>query len=201
MSEQEQIENKLIDKTIQRRNILLEEAKEEAENILRRAEAEKKRIETQTEDTIQSIIGGELRAVHDRIVGGAQLQGRKQVMEARAEVVNKVFQQVEEEIKNVVKGPDYKNILVNLAQESIETLEEDCIIYANKEDTEHLKSVMEQLPTGKKVKIETSPVDIVGGITVVNMKGTKTIYNTLDSRLKEIKDKLTADVAEKLGVI
>lgn len=201
MSEQEQIENKLIDKTIQRRNILLEEAKEEAENILRRAEAEKKRIETQTEDTIQSIIGGELRAVHDRIVGGAQLQGRKQVMEARAEVVNKVFQQVEEEIKNVVKGPDYKNILVNLAQESIETLEEDCIIYANKEDTEYLKSVMEQLPTGKKVKIETSPVDIVGGITVVNMKGTKTIYNTLDSRLKEIKDKLTADVAEKLGVI
>lgn len=201
MSEQEQIENKLIDKTIQRRNILLEEAKEEAENILRRAEAEKNRIETQTEDTIQSIIGGELRAVHDRIVGGAQLQGRKQVMEARAEVVNKVFQQVGEEIKNVVKGPDYKNILVNLAQESIETLEEDCIIYANKEDTEYLKSVMEQLPTGKKVKIETSPVDIVGGITVVNMKGTKTIYNTLDSRLKEIKDKLTADVAEKLGVI
>jgi len=201
VSEQEQIENKLIDKTIQRRNILLEEAKEEAENILRRAEAEKKRIETQTEDTIQSIIGGELRAVYDRIVGGAQLQGRKDVMEARAEVVNKVFQQVEEEIKKVVEGPDYKNILVKLAQESIETLEEDCIIYANKEDAEYLKSVMEQLPTGKKVKIETSPVDIVGGVTVVNMQGTKTIYNTLDSRLKEIKDKLTADVAEKLGVI
>lgn len=201
MSEQEQMENKLIDKTVQQHNEIIENAKERAAKITANVEAEKKRIQEQTNNAIENIIGGELRAVHDRIVGGAQLQGRKQVMEARAEVVNKVFQLVEEEIKKVVEGPEYKDVLLKLAQESIETLEEDCIIYANKEDTEYLKSVMEQLPTGKKVKIETSPVDIVGGVTVVNMQGTKTIYNTLDSRLKEIKDKLTADVAEKLGVI
>jgi len=200
MSE-EQMENTLIDKTVQQHNEIIEKAKERAVKITANAEAEKKRIEAQTNNAIENIIGGELRAVHDRIVGGAQLQGRKQVMEARSEIVNKVFKQVEEEIKNTVEGPEYKDILVKLAKESIETLSEDCIVYANKEDTATLKSMMEELPTGYKVKIETSPVDIVGGVTVVNLEGTKTIYNTLDSRLAEAKGKLTAGVAEKLGVI
>jgi len=200
MSE-EQMENTLIDKTVQQHNEIIEKAKERAAKITANAEAEKKRIEAQTNNAIENIIGGELRAVHDRIVGGAQLQGRKQVMEARSEIVNKVFKQVEEEIKKIVEGPEYKDILVKLAKESIETLSEDCIVYANKEDAVTLKSMMEKLPTGYKVKIETSPVDIVGGVTVVNLEGTKTIYNTLDSRLAEAKGKLTASVAEKLGVI
>jgi V/A-type H+/Na+-transporting ATPase subunit E len=200
MSE-EQMENKLIDKTVQQHNEIIEKAKERAAKITANADAEKKRIEAQTNNAIENIIGGELRAVHDRIVGGAQLQGRKQVMEARTEIVNKVFRQVEDEIQKIVEGSDYKDILVKLAKESIETLAEDCIVYANKEDAETLKSMMEELPTGNKVKIEVSPVDIVGGVTVVNLEGTKTINNTLDSRLAEAKGKLTAQVAEKLGVI
>jgi vacuolar-type H+-ATPase subunit E/Vma4 len=154
-----------------------------------------------TNQAIQNVIGGELRAVHDRIVGGAQLQGRKIVMEARMEVIGKVFEKAEEEVKGIVEGPDYHDYLVKLASESISKLGEDCIVYANKEDTKYLKSVMENLPTGQKVKIEESPVDIMGGVTIVNMKGTKTIHNTLDSRLKAAKNRVTAEVAEKLGVI
>ena len=201
MSEKEQMENKLIDKTVQQHNEIIEKAKERAAKIANNAEAEKKRVMDQTNNAIENIIGGELRAVHDRIVGGAQLQGRKQVMEARTEIVDKVFKKVEEEIKKTVEGPEYKDVLISLAKESIESLNEDCIVYANKEDAATLKSMMEALPTGKKVKIETSPVDIVGGVTVVNLEGTKTIYNTLDSRLANAKGKLTAEVAEKLGVI
>jgi vacuolar-type H+-ATPase subunit E/Vma4 len=60
---------------------------------------------------------------------------------------------------------------------------------------------MEKLAVGVKVKVEVSPVDIVGGISVVNMEGTKSINNTLDSRLKEARNRLTAEVAETLGVI
>lgn len=198
---QDKLENSLIDKTIQQRNDLLESAKEKAAKILLNAEAETKRIDDQTNNAIEGIIGSELRAVHDRIVGGAQLQGRKRVMNTRMDVVNKVFNKAEEEIKKIVESPEYKNILVKLASESISHLGEDCIIYANKEDSDYLKSVMEQLPTGHKVKIEESREDIVGGVTVINLDGTKTINNTLDSRLKEATNRLTAGVAEKLGVI
>ena len=198
---QQNMENKLIDKTIEQRNDLLAKAKAEAANITAKAKAENERIEAQTIASIETIIGGELRAVHDRIVGGAQLLGRKGVMEARTVVIAKVFANVVDEMKSIVEGSDYDQYLMKLAIESISTLNEDCIVYANEKDAEYLKANMEQLALGVKVQVETSPVDIVGGVSIINLEGTKTIQNTIESRLKASESKLTAMVAEKLGVI
>ena len=198
---QDQMENKLIDKTILRRNEILADAKDMAAKITERADAENKRIEAQTNEAIENIIGGELRAVHDRIVGGAQLQGRKEVMEARTVVIAKVFQKAVDDLKSIVEGPDYNQYLVKLAIESVSTLNEDCIVYANEKDAKYLKSNMEQLALGVKVKVETSPVDIVGGVSIINLEGTKTVHNTVESRLNFAEGRLTAEVAEKLGVI
>jgi vacuolar-type H+-ATPase subunit E/Vma4 len=195
------MENKLIDKTIEQRNDILAKAKAESAKISAKAKAENERIEAQTIASIETIIGGELRAVHDRIVGGAQLLGRKGVMEARTVVIAKVFANVVDEMKSIVEGPDYDQYLMKLAIESISTLNEDCIVYANEKDAEYLKANMEQLALGVKVQVETSPVDIVGGVSIINLEGTKTIQNTIESRLKASESKLTAMVAEKLGVI
>ena len=197
----DQMENKLIDKTIEQRNQIIADAQEKADKITSTMEAETKRINEMTNQAIQNVIGGELRAVHDRVVGGAQLQGRKIIMEARTEVVEKVFDLAAEEVKKAVDGSKYNEYLEKLAVESISKLNEDCIVYANEADAKHLSSVMEKLAVGVKVKVEVSPVDIVGGISVVNMEGTKSINNTLDSRLKEARNRLTAEVAETLGVI
>jgi vacuolar-type H+-ATPase subunit E/Vma4 len=198
---QNQMENKLIDKTILQRNEILADAEEMAAKITEKAEAENKRIESQTNQAIENIIGGEFRAVHDRIVGGAQLQGRKEVMEARTVVIAKVFEKAIAEVKSLIEGPDYNEYLVKLAIESVSTLYEDCIVYANEKDAKYLKSNMEQLALGVKVKVETSPVDIAGGVSVINLEGTKSIYNTVEARLKAAENRLTAEVAEKLGVI
>lgn len=195
------MENKLIDKTIEQRNEILAKAKAEAAKIAAKAKAENERIEAQTLASIETIIGGELRAVHDRIVGGAQLLGRKVVMEARMVVIAKVFAKVVDEMKSIVEGPDYNQYLMKLAIESISTLNEDCIVYANEKDAEYLKANMEQLALGVKVQVETSPVDIVGGVSIINLEGTKTVLNTVESRLKDAESRLTAEVAEKLGVI
>lgn len=198
---QDQMENKLIDKTIQQRNEILVNAKDTVAKITEKAKAENKRIEAQTNEAIENIIGGELRAVHDRIVGGAQLLGRKAVMEARTVVIAKVFQKAVEDLKSIVEGPDYNQYLVKLAIESVSTLNEDCIVYANEKDAKYLKSNMEQMALGVKVKVETSPVDIVGGVSIINLEGTKTVHNTVESRLEAAEGRLTAEVAEKLGVI
>lgn len=197
----EQMENKLIDKTIEQRNKIIEEAQEKAASIETKNAAEIKRINDQTQQAIENIIGGELRAVHDRIVGGAQLQGRKLVMEARSEVIGKVFEKAQGELMKVIASPEYKSILVKLASESIKKLNEDCIVYANKEDTKYLKSEMENLPFDHKVKIEEYGEDILGGVYVVNMNGTKSIHNTLETRFKTAQERLTAEVAQILEVI
>ena len=197
----DQMETKLIDKTVEQRSQIIANAQDKADKIKSAMEAEKKRIEEMTNQAIQNVIGGELRAVHDRVVGGAQLQGRKIIMEARMEIISKVFEKAAEEVKNIVKSPKYNEYLEKLAVESINKLNEDCIVYANPADAKHLSSIMEKLAVGVKVKIEESPVDIIGGISLVNMDGTKTILNTLDSRLKEARNKLIAEVADTLGVI
>jgi vacuolar-type H+-ATPase subunit E/Vma4 len=196
-----EMENKLIDKTIERRNTILENAEKSAATIEAKTEAELKRIKDQTNQAIENILGGEKRAVHDRIVGGAQLQGRKIVMEARTEIIGRVFDEAQEAIMNVIESSDYKDILVKLASESIKKLNEDCIVYANKEDAAYLLSVMETLPVTKKIKIEESREDIIGGVTIVNMDGTKTIHNTLELRINAARSRLISEVAEKLGVI
>ncbi len=199
---QDKLENQLIDKTIQQRNDLLEAAKEKAAKLLSNAEAEKQRIEEQTNKAIEGVIGSELRAVHDRIVGGAQLQGRKSLMEARAEVIKSVFVKTADEIKSLVEGPQYNAYLPKLVKESDEKLNEDCIVYANEKDLAYLKANMEEFAVpGIKVKLEKAQQDLVGGVVVMNLDGTKTISNTLDSRLKEAERRLTAQVAETLGVI
>lgn len=198
---QDQMENKLIDKTIEQRNEILENAKAKAANITERAAAEEKRIETQTNEAIENIIGGELRAVHDRIVGGAQLLGRKAVMEARTEIIAKVFEAASAELQGIIDGPEYNDYLVNLVAESVSKLNEDCIVYANAKDASYLKSNMEKVASGVKFKVETSPVDITGGVSVINLSGTKTITNNLYTRIKDAENRLTAEVAEKLGVI
>ena len=74
---QPKIDNKMIDKAIEQRENMLLEAKERAENIIKRAEAERNRINEVSNKSIEGIIGSELRAVHDRIVGQAQLEGRR----------------------------------------------------------------------------------------------------------------------------
>jgi len=199
---QDKLENQLIDKTIQQRNDLLEAAKQKAAKSLSNAEAEKLRIEDLNNKAIENVIGSELRAVHDRIVGGAQLQGRKVLMEARAEVIENVFVRTAEEIESIVKSPEYNGYLIKLVQMSVQKLGEECIVYANEKDLAYLKENMEQFAVESfKVKLEKSPVDLVGGVTIMNLNGTKTIHNTLDSRLKEAKRRLSATVAEKLGVI
>ncbi len=199
---QDKLENQLIDKTIQQRNDLLEAAKQKAAKSLSNAEAEKLRIEELNNKAIENVIGSELRAVHDRIVGGAQLQGRKVLMEARAEVIENVFVRTAEEIESIVKSPEYNGYLIKLVQMSVQKLGEECIVYANEKDLAYLKENMEQFAVESfKVKLEKSPVDLVGGVTIMNLNGTKTIHNTLDSRLKEAKRRLSATVAEKLGVI
>ena len=199
---QDKLENQLIDKTIQQRNDILEAANEKAAKLISNADAEKQRIEDQTDKAIEGVIGSELRAVHDRIVGGAQLQGRKALMEARSEVIDSVFEKTAEEIKSLVESSEYNKYLPKLVKESVEKLNEDCIVYANEKDLSYLQANMEEFAVpGVKVKLEKAKEDLVGGVVVMNLGGTKTISNTLDSRLKAAKRSLIAQVAEKLGVI
>ena len=75
-----ELETQLIERVVEKRNDIITRAVERAEKILQAAEQEVKMIEVESEKQVLSLVGSELRAVRDRIVGKAELEGRKMVM-------------------------------------------------------------------------------------------------------------------------
>ncbi len=206
---QKKMDNALIDKTIDMRGRILEEAEKKATWILTKAEEEKKRIMEQTHRSIEGVIGSELRAVHDRIVGRAQLEGRRQLLEARMEVLNRVRDEAHEQIKAVAagkrRGVDYSGSLIKLIAEADQAMGEDMyLVSANAKDLKYLKKNVGDISEaigGKKITIKETPVDIIGGVVVSNEDGTKSMENTLERRLGVVNNRLQTEIAKKLGVI
>ena len=66
-----ELEAKLIERIVERRNEIVSRAEERAEAILNAAEKDCERIRTESEKQILDIVSSELRAVRDRIVGRA----------------------------------------------------------------------------------------------------------------------------------
>jgi vacuolar-type H+-ATPase subunit E/Vma4 len=206
---QPKIDNKMIDKTIELRENMLIEAKERAENIIKRAEEERNRINEVSNKSIEGIIGSELRAVHDRIVGQAQLEGRRKLLEARMEVLNKVYELAKEEVQTIAAGKhkdyNYEDILIKLLKEADTGIaDQEYVIDANKKDLDFLKTNIElanRAVGGKKLILSEIPLEIMGGLIVRNTSGTKSMENTLEVRLEAANQRLQSEMAEKLGVI
>jgi len=204
-----ELDSKLIEKIVEQRNQFLVEAKERAERITAKAEEERNRIVEQTNKSIEGIVGSELRAVHDRIVGKAQLEGRKRLLEARMEVLDAVKTQALQELKSLATGKredtDYSEMLIKLIVEADEAMREDeYVITANKRDLGHLKKSLDKVKealNGKKVKLGEAPADTLGGVIVTTVKEAKTMENTLETRLETANSRLQTEIAQMLGVI
>jgi vacuolar-type H+-ATPase subunit E/Vma4 len=60
---------------------------------------------------------------------------------------------------------------------------------------------VKEILDGKKVRLSETPLDLIGGVVVMNSDGTKTLENTLERRLEAANSRLQTEIAEKLGVI
>lgn len=206
-----EIEAQLIERAVERRNALIAQAEGKAEKIEKSSEEEVKRIRAESEKQVLSLVGSELKAVSDRIVGRAQLEGRKMLMESRQELLSKVFVEAERRLGEISekRGADYNNILVKLIVESALAIGgEEFIVAANEQDLKYLKrslkrvnDELEKALGGGTVKLEDEPLDVMGGVIVRNVEGTKTHYNTLEGRLASTRGRIEAEVAKTLGLI
>jgi vacuolar-type H+-ATPase subunit E/Vma4 len=203
------METGLIEKTVQKRNKILADAEKRAEEILKAAEAERARINTETDRQILQLMGSELKTVRDRIIGQTELEGRKALMTARAEMLSKVYSQVENRLKDVVEvkseDHDYGVILNKLIKEGVLAIGgNEFIVSANKRDMEYLRKNLKKIGEileGMTLKLDEKPVKILGGVVIKNPMGDKVYYNTLEGRLERVRRIMEARIAEKLGVI
>jgi len=201
-----ELEAGLIEKAVEERNTILAKAEARAARILENARQEETRINSDVDRHLRTIVGSELRAVHDRIVGRANLDGRKMVMEAKMELLDTVFESAREKLEAMAKKgeADYQEVVKKLISEAVEAIGEDeLIVSSNKADHDFLKKTLPELSKemGVSFRLDAKPIDARGGVIVKNQRGTKVYYNTLEGRLSKVSGSKASEVAEKLGVI
>ena len=208
-----EVEARLIERIVERRNALLASAETKAENILKPAEEEARRIMKEGDHQILGIIGSELRAIRDRVLGRANVEGKKTLVEVREQAISRVFDEAEKRLIRIAAGEDesvyYLDILKKLIVEACSSIGGgEFLVSANERDTKLLKSrarareVKELLnkTLGDVDLVVEEPIECLGGVIVRNREGTKIFYNTLEGRLLSVRRRIEAEIAEVLGV-
>ena len=206
-----ELEAQLIERIVEKRKGIVARAEEKTKKIMASAEEEVEKIRAESEKQILSLVGSELRAVSDRIVGSAELDGRRMLMQTRQELLSKVFEAAERRLEEMAEGmrSDYTTILVKLISESASAIGgEVFFVTANERDLTYLKKNFKTINRDLKkdlgditIKLEDDPIDITGGVVVRNEDATKTYYNTLKGKLDAVRSRIEAEVAQILGVI
>jgi V/A-type H+-transporting ATPase subunit E len=206
-----ELEAQLIEKIVEKRKSIMARAEQKTKKIMASAEEEVKKIRAESEKQIISLVGSELRAVRDRIVGNAELEGRRMLMQTRQELLSKVFDDAERRLEEMAEdmSSDYTTILVKLISESASAIGgEVFFVTANERDLTYLKKNLKTISRDLKkdlgditIKLDDDPIDISGGVIVRNNDATKTYYNTLKGKLDTVRSRIEAKVAQDLGVI
>ena len=175
---------------------------EEAEKVIREAREEAERIVEEARRRAEEIIESEARpeivTMRRRILGTAELEGRRELLRAKEKILSKVMEKVRERLEAIVSGKsrevDYRQILRKLLVEAVRAVGgSEVHIYANKRDLEYLrkvlnklsKSISEELGYEVKLVLSSEPIECMGGIVASSPDGTKTYYNTLDGKLSD----------------
>jgi len=208
MSETLEMETDLIQKAVKERNEIIKEADEKAAKILASAETEVMRIKTDNDSQVLQLVGSDLRTVRNRIIGQAELKGKSDLMAARSKLLEQVYDNVRDKLKDIADGKDpnqqYSEILEKLLKEAVELVGgDDFIIAVNKRDQSYMKSEIGVLTfkLGVKLRLSTELIDVIGGLVCTSGTGDKIYYNTLDGRLEHVRRIKAAEIATKLGVI
>ncbi len=207
-----EVEARLIERIVERRNTLLANAETEAENILKAAEEEARKITEEGDQQILGVIGSELRAIRDRILGRANVEGKKMLVEMREQAISRGFDEAEKRLIGIATGEDdsvdYWGLLKRLIVEACSSIGGgEFLVSANKRETRRLKKRSDEVKKllkktlGEDIDIVfEEPIECFGGVVVRNREGTKIFYNTFEGRLLRVRRRIEAEIAEVLGV-
>ena len=168
---------------------IISEAEEKAKKIIKEAEEEANKI-------FQHEASSRLKLLRRRILGKAEMDARKELINAKNEILEKIYQISIKKLEQIAVGGDadidYHDILTRLIEEAIATLDEgEVIIEANERDKEYLSvnlrkiesELSRKLSRNIKLRLSNNTIDVLGGVIVYNPSRTKIYNNTLEGRL------------------
>ena len=199
------LETRLIERTMAQRDEMVAKADAEAKAMLETAEREAQRLKSETDRQILNIVSSVLRGVRDRIIGGVELDSRKQLMITRDETLQQIYGDAEKKLKEFSSDKKYHEALIKLVVEAVKAIGgEEFILSANDSDLADLKKAHKKLEAdvskavGSKVSIafDDTPIATIGGVVVKNTGGTKVYHNTFEGRIKRARAKLNVTLAK-----
>ena len=201
------LETRLIERTMAQRDEMVAKADADAKAMLEAANKEAQRIKSETDRQILNIVTSVLRGVRDRIVGGVELDSRKQLMIAREETLQQIYSDAEKKIKVLTADKkEYYEILIKLIAEAVKAIGgEEFTLSANDVDLTELKKNHKKLEAdvynaiSSKVilAIDGTPIHTIGGVVTKNAEGTKIYYNTFEGRINRAKGKLNITLSKE----
>ncbi|MCD6235676.1 MAG: hypothetical protein J7J94_01605 [Thaumarchaeota archaeon] len=182
-------------------------AREKADKILRDADEEAKRIVEEAREKVErelkSRIEPERIILRRRLLGKAMMDGRRMVLLAKNEVIEKAFNKALEKLKQLpqTNPSEYEKFLEKVLRKAVEEFsamgESNLIIYANERDLGVLKKLVDSL-SNSSVSFSFEKADLIGGIIVSDRDGRVIFNSSLEGRLNSLRSILRDQVASIL---
>lgn len=196
-------------------NEIQRRAQQESEKTLSEARKEAQRIINSSKDRSEKIriekIKPEAATMRRKIIGSAELDGRKSIINAKEEILSKVFDFTEERLQKIAQGKDkgvnYEEIIFEMIKEAASKIDEDKLLIAgNKTDHSYLSSKLSSIKQklGKELnrkfdlEIIKEPHNYTGGIIIYNADKTKIYNNTIEGRLLELQSRMRGRISKDL---
>jgi len=184
----EELRKKLIEQAKREAERIIEEAKKKAEKIIE--EAEKDWLEKSRKEKERIIANAETRA--RIIVSEAKRRARMRTVEAKNDVLKKVFDYAWRAIKER-KGIDVNASLRNLLKEALNYVNDVQHIYVSGQDIE----IMKRIIASSNLDAEVAEKNIIGGLIAESEKG-ELIDNSYETRFSRAKQLLVPEIARIL---
>ncbi len=133
-------------------------------------------------------------------LGAAHVQARQKVLEAREELIDRVFAQVEERLAESRNGPAYPRILVDLVREGVAALEgESFIVEVMPEDYNLASQTLNSAPLeDNRIEVRQNNLIRAGGCIISQADGRALYDNSFNSIVARHRLRSRALVAEIL---
>jgi len=162
---------------------ILAEIEEYRKNELEKAEEE---ILHDAYVMIQNEIAS-IKNKHSRKISLAELEGRRNQLILRDQLVGKVFEEAAAKIAAFTKTDGYRQYMIDLVKKSCDQIPEGSIIISVKKDDLFLSSDL-IAASGRDAKVEANAVIQLGGVLVSNPEKGIVVDETLDLKLNNQKD-------------
>ena len=192
--------------------IIINEAKEKAENIIAKAKEKAKKVldeaKREAEKEAEEIINKrktEAEAEARRILSEAKLEARLKILNAKEQLISEAFDEAIKNLKEFSQSTQYKNALENLIKDAAIIMgggDLEVLLPENTNVDLDLSKIAKEVgnQTGVKTSLSISKERIrsIGGVIVRSKDRLLTVDNTFEARLERLREQLRVNVANLL---